>query len=146
MCYVSSQTILGLEILLSLYVVFTWQNPSKESRPLQTDVPNWTHGLMEGATLLSAVILDKGNRTVCYFSAFFTVMRTAWANSREPQFFGGDVSSSLKFQIPLFAFCLFLQMQAACNHVGTVVLSFCTFARKLLLIFLWDSLLTQIPL
>lgn len=118
----------------ALTEAFTWQKPSEESRPFQTDLANWTCGLTVGDTPLSAVTLDNKNRIVRYFSAFFTVMRTAWTNSRELQLFGGDVSSSLKFQMPLFAFSLFLQMQAACNHMGTIFLYLCQEAASRLFV------------
>lgn len=64
-----------------LIVAFTWQNPSEDLRPFQALVPSWSP--------LSAVTLEDGNRTVHYFSAFCTVVRTAWADCRESQFLGG---------------------------------------------------------
>lgn len=61
---------------------------------------------MVGAGSLRAATLDNEDRAVTFQP--LSLLRILWANSREWQLFGWDVSSSLKFQGALSS--LFLQM------------------------------------
>lgn len=109
LCYVSNQTIVGLEILISPKLLHD-RALGRSQGLFQTLVPNYGHRLRVCTTPCSAITLNNRSRTISFQCCDETLM----GKFQRVTVLRADVSSSLKFYI--FAISLLLQMQAVCNH------------------------------